>query len=162
MGIVEIVEDELQENYGEEIVKLLNFYEQSYPPDLALDVVDGVSSLLDFDIRGGDIAVSGFSRAMDVKTLFQRAIQDLLMRLFIEEGSSRLLPNFGLGPLETLPRELIEPVIIIAGQQSPFIRSVNSVRITDGGSVNGDSIRAEISITTVSGDNLARGFNIRT
>ena len=59
MGIVDVLSQEIIDNWGTDARKLLSLYESVYPPELAIKMGDDPGSF-DFDIYGGDLGVAGF------------------------------------------------------------------------------------------------------
>lgn len=157
MGIVDLVVEIFRKNLGEDVVDLLRLYEQTYPPDWGLQLIEGSPSLMDFRIIGGDIAVHGFWYNANLDSIIALATQDLLLRLLINDTHSRFINNFGIGPIENIPRETMQAAIALACANSPYIAELRSVQIIDG---DVDEIEIRIDAITPTGDSIGIGLPI--
>ena len=154
MGIVNVLSQEILDNWGADALKLLSLYESVYPPDLAIKMGEDPGTF-DFDIFGGDLGVAGFYINSSYESIIQLATQDLLMRIMTDKNQSRLFPSVGSVNIARIPREGITSAIAIAASDSPFIATLNSVDVK---STSEDEIYIQISATTPTGDSLSVGF----
>ncbi|KKN76648.1 hypothetical protein LCGC14_0368450 [marine sediment metagenome] len=154
MGIVNVLSQEILDNWGTDARKLLSLYESVYPPDLAIKMGEDPGTF-DFDIFGGDLGVAGFYVNPSYESIIQLATQDLLIRIMTDRNQSRLFPSVGNVNIARIPREGITSAIAVAASDSPFIATLNSVdvRITAI-----DEVYIQISATTPTGDSLSVGF----
>jgi hypothetical protein len=129
--IVDLLADRIRKFFGEDALQLLTIYEDSYPADIALVPVQGIPNMLDFDLSGGDIKVSGFWYGSSHESVIQKATQDFLMRAFIATGSMRFFPNFGSGPLDQISRDEMPAVIATIVQESPNLDNLVSVGVEE-------------------------------
>ncbi len=151
MVIVELVESIVRENAGEDAVRLLKIYESLYPPDLSMELTEDNPSFMDLGVFGGDLEIVGFWYGSSKKSIAQLAVQDLISRLLIPPGLSRMAPNFGNGPIDTQPRDGIPAMVALAAASSPFIQFVKSVRMGSGAP---DEIILNIDAVTPTGEPL--------
>ena len=157
MVIVELIEDIIRENLGEDTVNLLKFYEATYPPDWGLEVIQGGGGVMDFATVGGDIATVGFWYNANLDSILALANQDLTLRLLINDTMSKFISNFGIGPIEDIPRDTLEAAVALAATNSPYIAQVRNITIVDGDS---DTVDIRIEAVTVTGDAIGFAFNI--
>lgn len=154
MGIVDVLSQQIIENWGTDAQKLLSLYESVYPPDLAIKMGEDPGSF-DFDIFGGDLGVAGFYINPSYESLIQLATQDLLIRIMTDKNTSRLFPSVGNVNVARIPREGITAAIAIAVSDSPFIAVLNNVDVRETAA---DEIYVDISATTPTGDDISVGF----
>lgn len=154
MGIVDVLSQDIIDNWGVDARKLLSLYESVYPPDLAIKMGEDPGSF-DFDVFGGDLGVAGFYLNPSYESLIQLATQDLLIRIMTDKNTSRLFPSVGNVNVARIPREGITSAIAIAASDSPFIAALNSVDVRNTAA---DEIYIAISATTPTGDSVSIGF----
>ena len=154
MGIVDVLSQEIVDNWGTDARKLLSLYESVYPPDLAIKMGEDPGTF-DFDIFGGDLGVAGFYINSSYESIIQLATQDLLIRIMTDKNQSRLFPSVGSVNIARIPREGITSAIAIAASDSPFIATLNSVDVKITAV---DEVYIQISATTPTGDSLSVGF----
>ncbi len=154
MGIVDVLSQEILDNWGTDAENLLSLYESVYPPDLAI-IMGEDPGTFDFDIHGGDLGVAGFYLNPSYESIIQLATQDLLIRIMTDRNQSRLFPSVGNVNISRIPREGITSAIAIAASESPFIAILNSVDVK---STLEDEIYVQISATTPTGDSISIGF----
>ena len=158
--IAESLRSELQRLDNDPLYNLLSIYENAYPADLAISLLDG-GSIMDFSIEGGDIGLNGFFYYNSFNKILKRVSQDLLLRLLSVKGDTIFYPNLGLStPLISLQTpDLIKGVVQIAAAESPFVSSITSVLVVpEQGNDSGYVIGIEgINIT---GDPISLGFNL--
>ena len=151
--VYETLKKEINDKLGKEALAMLLYYEQAYPPDLALEAKEENGGVLDFMIEGGDISIAGFRLGNHLRNIVWRATQDLLLRLLVAKGDTILIPDLGNGNIMNVPRDLIPAVVAIAVSESPFIDELIDVSIYDVGDI-GDAITVKITALTITGDNL--------
>jgi len=151
MVIVELVEDIIRNNASDDAVRLLKLYESLYPPDIAMELTPDNPSFMDIRVFGGDIDFVGFTYGSSKAHISDLAAQDLISRLLIPPGQSRLSPDYGNGPIDTQPRDSIPAMVALAAQNSPFIQQVRSVNIRTGAV---DEIILTIDAITPTGESL--------
>jgi len=154
MGIVSVISQEITDVWGTDVQQLLQLYESTFPPDLALKL-GGDPGTFDFDIFGGDLGVSGFYINSTYESLIQLATQDLLIRILTDKNTSRLFPSVGNVNISRIPRQGITSAISIAASESPYIQTLNHVSVRE---VAADEVVIEIAATTPTGDNIDVGF----
>jgi hypothetical protein len=90
-----------------------------------------------------------------LKTVIAVATQDLILRLLIGDGMGIFSEGFGVGPIDSIPRETLQAVILMAISYSPYIRGLLRMDIT----VNEqDQVQIELEAKTVTGENLTIGL----
>lgn len=157
MGIVDLVEDIVRRSLGQDIVDMLRLYEETYPPDWGLQLIEGSPSLFDFVTIGGDIATVGFWYNANLDSIIALATQDLLLRLLTNDGMSRFVTNFGIGPIENLPRSAMEAAVALAAANSPYIAEVTNILILNA---EDDKIDIRIDAMTPTGDAVGLGLKL--
>lgn len=157
MTIVELVEDIIREHASADAVRLLKLYERLYPPDISVDLLEDNPSFMDIKVFGGDFEIVGFWYGSSKKSIAALAMQDLIGRLLIPNGLSRLAPNYGNGPIDTHPREGIPAMVALAASSSPFIQHVRSVRMGTGAA---DEIILSIDAVTPTGEPLGLSLEL--
>lgn len=157
MGIVDLVADIFRRNLGEDVVDMLRLYEETYPPDWGLEIVQGSPSLFDFATIGGDIATVGFWYNANLNSIVALATQDLLLRLLINDSMSRFLTDFGIGPIEDLPRDTLQAAVALAVTNSPYMAEVTDIVVIDG---EADAIEIRIDGITITGDSVGLGLTL--
>jgi hypothetical protein len=157
MGIVDQVATIIRKNIGEDMYNLLRFYETSFPPDWGLELLDGSPGIMDFSLIGGDIRVVGFwYNITTIQPIIDLAIQDLLIRLLVNDTQSKFLSDYGVGPLEDIPKDALKTLIALAAERSPYISEITSIELIDG---EVDSIDIRINGVTITGDRLSAAFS---
>ena len=151
MVIVELVEDIIRTNSSEDAVRLLKLYESLYPPDIRMELTPDNPSFMDIVAFGGDIDLAGFWFGSSKAHIAALAAQDLISRLLIPAGQSRLAPDYGNGPIDTQPRDSIPAMVALAAQNSPFIQFVRSVNMGAGAA---DEVILTIDAVTPTGEPL--------
>jgi hypothetical protein len=157
MTIVELVEDIVRKHAGEDAVGLLKTYESLYPPDISMGLTEDNPSFMDIQTFGGDIEIVGFWYGSSQRHIANLAIQDLIGRLLVPSGLSRLAPEYGNGPIELQPREGIPAMVALAAAASPFVQQVRSVRMGTGAA---DEVILNIDAVTPTGEQLGLALEL--
>jgi len=155
--IVELAEDLIRNSVGEDVVRLLKIYENLYPPDMGMALTEDNPGFMDLVLVGGDISVVGFWYGTSKESIADLALQDLVGRLLVPRGQSKLAPEFGNGPIDSHPRDGLPALVALAAAESPFVKRINSVRMGVGAP---DEVILNIDAITPTGEFLGEALNI--
>jgi hypothetical protein len=147
MSILEPIEETIVQHGSIELYRLLQFYEEAYPPDIALKMDS--AGMFDIDVYGGDIGIVGFWHNSSLDSIRFLASQDLLTRIMINESMSVLYSGFNGGlPPDATP-EIVESLILMAASDSPFIQEITHLRVEIP---DNQTVRITLRALTITGE----------